>query len=146
MFICLFLCVTTALPLLFVVQLLSRVQLFWTPWTVADQAPPSSSISWSLLKLMSLESVMPSNHLILCRPHALLSSIIPSIRVFSNELALCIKWPKVLELQLQHQSFQWIFIVDFLSFRTEWSDLFVVQWTLRSPSLILTLFQMFLLC
>ena len=65
-----------------------------TPWTAACQASLSFTISWSFLRLMSIESVMPSNHLILCRPLRLLPSIFPSIRVFSNELALCIRWPK----------------------------------------------------
>ena len=70
------------------VQLLSRVRLFVTPWTVAHKAFLSITNSWSLLKLMSIESVMPSNHLILCRPLLLLPSIFPSIRVFSNESVL----------------------------------------------------------
>ena len=73
-----------------VVQSLSRVQLFATPWTVAHQASPSFTISWSLLKFMSIGSVMPSNYLILCHPLLLLPSTFPSIRVFSNVLALCI--------------------------------------------------------
>ena len=77
-----------------VVQLLSRVRLFAAPWTAASQAPPSITISWSLLKLMSIELVMPSNYLILCCPFLLLSSIFPSIRVFSNESALCSRWPE----------------------------------------------------
>ena len=77
-----------------VVQSLSRVQLFVTSWTAACQASLSFTISWSLLKLMSIESVMPSSHLILCHPLLLLSSIFPSIRAFSNELALRIRWPK----------------------------------------------------
>ena len=77
-----------------VVQLLSHVQLFATPWTAACQASPSFTISWSLLKLMSIESVMSSNHLILCPPLFLLPSIFPGIRVFSNESALHIRWPK----------------------------------------------------
>ena len=75
------------------VQLLSHVQLFATPWTTAPQASLSFTISWSLLKLMSIESMMPSNHLILGCPFLLLPSIFPSIRVFYNELALCIRWP-----------------------------------------------------
>ena len=75
------------------VQLLSHVRLFMTPWTAACQASPSITNSWSLLKLMSFESVMPSNHLILCYPLLLLPSIFPSIRVFSNESVLCIRWP-----------------------------------------------------
>ena len=77
-----------------VVQLLSHVQLFATPWTAACQASLSFTISWGLLKLLSIESVMPSNHLILCHPLLLLPSIFPSIRVFSNELAFHITWPK----------------------------------------------------
>ena len=67
--------------------------LFATPWTAADPTPLSVTISWSLLKLMSIESVMPSNRLVLCHP-LLLPSILPSIKVFSNESALCIRWPK----------------------------------------------------
>ena len=74
-------------------QSLSRVQLFLTPWTSSHQASLSITNSWSLLKLMSIESVMPSIHLILCRPLLLLPSFFPSIRVFSNELVLCIRWP-----------------------------------------------------
>ena len=85
------------------VQSFSRVRLFVTPWTVACQASLSITNSQSLLKLMSIESVMPSNHLIICCP-LLPPSIFPSIRVFSNESVLCIRWPKVLELQ--HQSFK----------------------------------------
>ena len=70
--------------------------------------------SQGLLKLTSIESVMPSNHLILCHPVLLLPSIFPSIQVFSNESVLHIRWPKVLEFQLQHQSFKWTFRTDFL--------------------------------
>ena len=76
------------------VQSLSRVRLFVTPWTTAHQASLSIASSWSLLKLMSIESVMPSSHLILCHPLLLLPSIFPSIRVFSNESVLRIRWPK----------------------------------------------------
>ena len=76
------------------VQSLSRVWLFATPWTAALQASLSFTISQSLLTLLSIESVIPSNHLILCRPLLLLSSIFPNIRVFSNELPLCIRWTK----------------------------------------------------
>ena len=72
----------------------SHVRLFVTPWTAAPQAPLSSTISWILFKVMSIELVMPSNHLILCRPLLLLPSIFPSIRVFSNKLALYIRWPE----------------------------------------------------
>ena len=81
--------------LLFIVQLLSRVRLFVTPWTVAGWASPSFNISQSLLKLLSVESVMPSNHLILCHPLLRLPSTFPSNRVFSNELALHIRWPSI---------------------------------------------------
>ena len=87
------------------VQSLSCVQLFVTPWTPAHQAPWSSTISWSLLKFMSVELVVLSNHNILSCSLLLLPSIFPSIRVSSNELAPCIRY---WELQLQHQSFQWI--------------------------------------
>ena len=75
-------------------QLFSRVQLFVTPWTAAHKASLSITSSWSLLKLMSVESVMPSNHLILCHPLFLLPSIFPTIRVFSNESTLHMRWPK----------------------------------------------------
>ncbi|CAI9174379.1 unnamed protein product [Rangifer tarandus platyrhynchus] len=76
------------------VQSFSRVQLFATPWTAVRQASLFITNSWDLLKFMSVESVMPSNHLILCHPLLILSSIFPSIRVFSNESVLCIRWPK----------------------------------------------------
>ena len=76
------------------VQLLSNVRLFTTPWTTAHQASLSITNTWSLLKLISIESLMPSNHLILCRPLLLPHSILPSIRVFSNESVLHIRWPK----------------------------------------------------
>ena len=75
-------------------QLMSLVQLFMTPWTATHQASISITNSWSILKLMPIESVMPSNHLILCHPLLLLPSIFPSIRGFSNESVLCIRWPK----------------------------------------------------
>ena len=96
------------------VHLISRVWLFVTPWTTAIQASLSITNSWSLLKLMSIESVMPSNHLINCHPLLLLPSIFPSIRVFSSESALRIRWPNYWEFQLHHQSFRWIFRTDFL--------------------------------
>ena len=90
-----FLCVHNYVVWMFSsVQSLSRVLFFVTPWTAACQASLSTTNSQSLPKLMSIESVMPSNHLILCHPLLLLPSIFPSIRVFSNELALCIRWPK----------------------------------------------------
>ena len=92
-----------------VVQSLSHVQLFMSPWTAAHQAPLSSTFSRSWLKFMSSDSVMLSNHLILCHSLLLLPSIFPSIRVFLNESAVHIRWPKYSELQLQQQTFQWIF-------------------------------------
>ena len=96
-----------------VVQSLSRVFLSAIPWTAAHQASPSFTISQSLLKLMSIELVMPSNHLILCHPLLLPPSIFPSIRVFSSESVLH-QVAKVLEFQLQHQSFQWTLRTDLL--------------------------------
>ena len=78
-----------------VVQSLSRVRLFATPWTATCQSSLPFTISWSLFKLMSIESVMPSNHLILCCPLLLLPSVFPSIRVFSNESVLPIRWPRI---------------------------------------------------
>ena len=96
------------------VQSLSRVQHFATLWTAACQASLSIINSQSLLKVMSIELVMPSNHLILCRPLLLLPSIFHSIGVFSNESVLPNQVAKVLEFQLQHQSFQWTFRTDFI--------------------------------
>ena len=112
------------------VQSLSRLQLFATPWTVAHQASLSITNSWSLLKLMSNESVMPSNHLILCCPLLLLPSIFPSIRIFSNESVLCIRQPK-------HWSFSFSISPSneysgLISFRMDWLDLLAVQGTLKS--------------
>ena len=109
---------------------LSRVQLFVTPWTAAHQASLSFSISWGLLKLMSIESVMPSNHFILCYPLLLLPSIFPNFRVFSNESAFCIRWPKYWSFSFnispsnEHP--------ELISFRVEWLDLLAVQGTLKS--------------
>ena len=102
---------------LVVVRSLSHVQLFGTPWTAACQVSLSFTISWSVFKLTSIESAMLSNHLVLCRPLLLLPSIFPSIRVFSIELALHIRWPL-----LQCQSFQWVLRVDFLSDWLVWSS------------------------
>ena len=111
------------------VQSLSHFRLFATPWTAARQASLSITNYRSLLKLMSTESMMPSNHLILCLP-LLLPSVFPSIRAFSNESSLCIRWPKY-----------WSFIViispsneysRLISFRIDWFDLLVVQGTLKS--------------
>ena len=111
------------------VQLLSRVQLFAVPRTVACQASLSITNSQSLLKLMSIESAKPSNHLILCRPH-LLPSIFPSIRVLCNESALCIRWPK-------YYSFSFCISPSkeysgMISFRMDWFDLLTFQGTLKS--------------
>ena len=112
------------------VQSLSHVQLFMTSWTIARQASLSITNSWSLFKLIFIESVMPSNHLILCCPLLLLPSIFPSIRVFSNESAFHIRWPNY-----------WSFSFDIspsnehpglISFRMGWLDLFAVQGTLKS--------------
>ena len=102
-----------------VVQLLSHVWLFVIPWTAAHQASLSFTISQSLLKLMSIESAMPSNHLILCRP-ILLPSIFPSIRVFSNESALCIRWPKYWSFSIS-LSKEYSGKSDFLSDLPVWS-------------------------
>ena len=98
------------------VQSLSHVWLFAIPWTEACQASLSIISCWSLLKLISIELVMPSNHLILCHPLLLLPSIFPIIRIFSNESVFCINWPPFakVELQHQHRSFQWIFRTHFL--------------------------------
>ena len=92
------------------------------------QASMSFTISWSLLKLMSVESVMPSNHLILCRPFLLLPSICPNIKVFSNELALCIRWPKYQSFSISPSSEY----SGLISFRIDWFDLLAVQRTLKS--------------
>ena len=97
-----------------VVQSLSHVWLFSSPLATARQASLSFTISWSLLKFMSIESVMLFNHLILCCPLLLLSSIFPSIRVLSSESALQIRWSKCWSFKLQHQPFQWLFRVDLL--------------------------------
>ena len=112
------------------VQLLSHVRLFVAPWTAARQASLSITNFWSLPKLMSIELVMPSNHLILCRPLLLLPSIFPSIRVFSKESALHIRWPKYWSFSFnispsnEHPGL--------ISFRMGWLDLLVVQGTLKS--------------
>ena len=111
-------------------HLLSCVQLFATPWTATRQASLSITNSQNLLKLMSIELVNPSNHFLHCRPLLLIPSIFPSIRVFSNESVLCIRWPK-----------DWSFIFrispsneysGLISFRMEWLDLLAVQGTLKS--------------
>ena len=113
-----------------VVQLLSCVQLFAAPWTAAHQAFLSFTIFWSLLKLMFIESVMPSNHLILCYPLLFPPSIIPSIGVFSKESVLCIMWPKYWSLSFNISPFNEH--PGLISFRMDWLDLLAVQRTLRS--------------
>ena len=110
--------------------MLSCVQLFATPWIVARQASLSFIISWSLLKLMSIESLMPSNHLIFCCPLLLLPSIFPSIRVFSSESALHIRWPKYWSLSFSiSPSGEYSGLI---SFRVEWFDFLAVRGTLES--------------
>ena len=102
----------------------------WFPWTEAGQASLSITNSWTLLKLMSIESVMPSNHLILCQPRLLLPSIFPSIRVFSSESVICIRWPN-------YQSFSFSIspakeYSGLVSFRMDWLDLLAVQGMFKS--------------
>ena len=112
------------------VQPLSCVQLLATPWTAARQASLSITNSRNLLKLMSIESVMPSNHLILSRPLLLLPSIFPSIRVFSNESVLHIRWPKY-----WHFNFSISLSNEYsglISYRIDWFDLLAAQGTLKS--------------
>ena len=112
------------------VRLLSQVWLFVTPWTAACQASLSITNSRSLFKFMSIELVMPSNHLILCRPLLLLPSVFPSIRILSNELVLCIWWPK-------YWSFSFSISLSseysgLISFSIDWLDLLAIQGTLKS--------------
>ena len=112
------------------VQSLSCVQLFATPWTAARQASLSITNSWSLLKLMSIESVMPSNHLTLCHLLLLPLSIFPSIRVFSNESVRHIRWPKYWSFSFSiSPSSEYSGLI---SFRIDWLDLLAVQGTLKS--------------
>ena len=112
------------------VQSLSRIQLFTIPWTAARQTSLSITNSWGLLKLMSIESVMPSNHLILCCPLLLLPPIPPSIRVFSNDSALHIRWPKYWSFSFSISSSSEY--SGLISFRMDWLDLPAVQGTLKS--------------
>ena len=107
------------------VQSLSRVQLFVTPWTAARQASLSITNFWSLLKLMSIKSVMPSNQLILCHPLLLLPSVFPSIRVFSNESVLQIRWPKYWSFSFSISPFKEYSGLIF--FRIDWLNLLAVQ-------------------
>ena len=111
-------------------SLFSRVWLFATLWTAARQASLFLIISWSLPKFMSIELVMPSNHLLLCRPLLLLPSVFPSIRVFSNESAVYIRWPKYWSLSFSiSPSNEYLGLI---SFRIDWLDLLAVQGTLKS--------------
>ena len=114
------------------VQSPSRVQLFATPWTAAHQASQSITNSQSLLKLMSIELEMPSNHFIFCRPLLLLPSIFPSIRVFSNESVLRIRWPKYWSLSFSFSISLSNEHPRLISFRMDWLDLLAVQGTLKS--------------
>ena len=119
------------LVVLLVVQLLSHIQLFVIPWTAAHQASLSFTTTQSLLKLMSIESVMSCNHLILCHPLLLPPSIFPSIRVFSKESALHTRWPKCWSFSFSiSPSNQY---AGLISFKTDWFDLLAVQGTLMSP-------------
>ena len=111
------------------VQLLSRDRLFATPWAAARQASLSSTKSWSLLKLMSIELVMPFNHLIFCHPLLLPPSIFPSIRIFSNESVLHLRWPKYWSFSFSISSSNEH--PGLISFRMDWLDLLVVQEALR---------------
>ena len=108
-----------------VVRSLRRVQLFGTPWTAECQASLSFTISWSLFKLMSIEPVMPSNHLILCRPLLLPPSIFPSVKVFSDESVLHISWPKYWSFGFSMSPSNEY--SGLISFRIDWFDLFAVQ-------------------
>ena len=113
------------------VESLSHARLFATPWTSAHQASLPITNSWSLLKLMSIKSVIPSYHLILCYPLLLLPSIFPSIKVFSNESVLCIRWPKYWSFSLSLSTF--IEYLGLTSFRMDWLDLLAFQ-MVGSPS------------
>ena len=114
------------------VQSLSCVQLFVTPWTTACQALLSSTNSWSLLNIMSIELVIPSNYLILCCPLLLPPSNFPIIRVFSNESVLCLRWPKYWSFSFSISPSNGY--LELISFRIDWFDLFTVQGTLKSSA------------
>ena len=120
--------INVAIWFVVIVHLLSCVWLFVTPWTAAYQASLSFTISWSSLKLMSIVSMMQSNHLILCCPLLLLPSIFPGIRVFSNELALHLRWPKYGSFSTNPSSEY----SGLISFTTDWFSLPAVQGTLKS--------------
>ena len=112
------------------VQLLSHIRISVTPWTAACQASLSITNSWSLLKLMSIESVMPSNHLILCCPLLLLPSNFPTIRLFSNESFLYIRWPKYWSFSFSISPFNEY--LGLISFSMDWLDLLAVQGILNA--------------
>ena len=112
------------------VQPLSLIQLFATPWTAARQASLSITNSRSLLRLLSIKSVMPSNHLILCCPLLLPPSIFPSIRVFSNESVLLIRWPKYWSFSFSISPYNEY--SGLISFRMDWLDILALQRTLKS--------------
>ena len=114
-----------------VVQSLSHIWLFANPWTTAHQASTSFTISWSLLKLRCIVSMMPSNHFIFCWPFLLLSSVVASIRVFSTESVLHIRWPKYWSFNFSTSSSNEY--SGLISFRMDWLDLLAVQGTHKSP-------------
>ena len=114
---------TDVLHFVVIVQLLCCVQLFEMQWTIAHQVSLSFTIFWSSLKFMSTELVILSNHLILCRPLLLLPSVFPSIKVFSNELVLCIRWPKYWSFSISPSNEY----SGLISFRIDWFDLLAVQ-------------------
>ena len=114
----------------FFFSLVRHVWLLATPWTAARQASLFFTISWSLVKLMPIESVMPSNHPILCHPLLLSPSVFPSVRVFSSESTLCIRWPKYWRFSLSISPSN--AYSELISFRIDWLDLLAVQGTLKS--------------
>ena len=118
----------SAISLVAIVELLSRVRLCATSWPAARQASLSFTTAWSLLRRMSIESVMPSNHLVLCCPLLLLPSIFPSIRVFPNKSALHIRWPKYWSFSISLSNVY----SGLISFRMDWLDLLTVQGTLKN--------------
>ena len=119
-------------------SVISCIQLSVTPWTAACQGPLSSTVSGSVLKFISIESVVPPNHLILCRPLLLLPSIFPSIRGFSNESVFQMRWPKNWSFSLTISPFNED--SGLISFRMDWLDLLAVQGTLKSLLYITALF------
>ena len=119
---------SSALEAVIVVQLLSHIQFFATPWTATYQAPLSFAISRSVLKLMSTEPVMSSKHIVLCHQLLLLPSMFPSFRVFSNESALHIRWPKYKSFSISPSNEY----SGLISFRIDWFDLLAIQGTRRS--------------